>query len=1359
MKKYLLVLLQLFAISLVTAQYLHQGFSPFSSADFMVQSSTQDTYTVGSFMCNLTVDTLHTGKDTCTEDETILNFYILKLNAIGKTQWLIQSDISDETANYQIVGTCVDSDDNLIIAGKYSGKINILHDSITSNFDNDIFIAKFTPQGNLDTLIGNFGTTASTYIYLNGLIADEVGNAYIFGSFNGQMKSSQDTVTHSNSQLFLYEINNVFETEFLVTKLDTPRITADSSHILAVDFASNKIKMLIGIDNGVENLIDTSYVYWVRYTGSGFLIPPSTNISNGDSVRINDIPLNDQNWSDTLNIDTVYTPYQQPITENTLINEYITGGSFNYLSRQNYTKPTLIKFDNVGDYYVLESKEEGGIKNIQLDKYGSNDQLLDSKLTINTNTQIDLLGNVLNFDNANNCYWGAVFNGTQSSVNFTVESTVLQSTRDKNSFIVKSTPTGITEWVQTIGSATTDTDYNLYNDVVNSILIDAPSEIKICGYFSQELSILGSHIENTEGVSNLFIGNLDPYPEFVAELNSSFNPVEICKGDSVLLTATNNANYTYVWKRNDTILVGENTNTIYAKDSASYRAEITDASLAYTKKTPAITVEVNPLPIALIETADDTVFCSGESASLQNNGGINYNYSWYRDGSAITDTDNRIYEATETGIYTMQVTSDKNCTANSNSIEIEVLETTAVISYSEELSICDGDSVLLNSSTGTDYKYQWLFDNEELSNDTLDFFYAKNSGAYQVQTTILESCSSISEAMHLSVTPSPESILTFSGDSVICSGEETSLAANSGFGLTHLWMLNNDTIPNEISSTLQTSTAGIYTVIVGYEGSCSRWSNNKQVIVNPLPEVSLQIIGDTNICEGSSTQLSTTNNVNYTYAWFNNSDTVAYGSNNSYSAIYSGNYYAWVTNNYNCTSRTQTQTIIVKQAPPTTLFIDTDSIFCEKDSVNIYTYDFANLAYQWYKNDEPINSAIKANYYASSSGNYSVQVTQTDLGCSATSVKQNMQMINTPRATISYNGTLPICDGDSLTFSVPDNETWKCQWLRNGYLMYQDTLHELVVKEAGNYSVILTNEANCSDTTANQPLTSLSNPVPPIEISGLFLATNQLGALQWKRNNEAISGANKHIYFVEESGVYKVTASYDNGCSATAKSVQMCKPLPYITIDESFLHASEGDAFQWYFEDEIIQGATQTIHRAQLSGFYSVAITCSGGYITFSDPVEVCIPVPEITQTAYNVLESTTGSSYLWYKNGEAIEGADARVLVVKSSGSYTVFVEDIYGCSSFAKAVDMNITGVQGYSSLINIYPNPCKGEVNVFITENVSQEAQIVIYDLTGNKLDVIVNKSSNNKINISSYPKGIYLLQLKMDKKTLYYKVVKE
>jgi hypothetical protein len=94
------------------------------------------------------------------------------------------------------------------------------------------------------------------------------------------------------------------------------------------------------------------------------------------------------------------------------------------------------------------------------------------------------------------------------------------------------------------------------------------------------------------------------------------------------------------------------------------------------------------------------------------------------------------------------------------------------------------------------------------------------------------------------------------------------------------------------------------------------------------------------------------------------------------------------------------------------------------------------------------------------------------------------------------------------------------------------------------------------------------------------------------------------------------------------------------------------------------------------------------------------------------------------------------------------VFYDNI----SLVKEATASINDVSGVD--VKVYPNPTTGLVNISTNENINS---IAVHDLLGRK--VLASQTNLETVDISSLKKGIYLLQLNLEKGQLTKKLIVE
>ncbi len=141
--------------------------------------------------------------------------------------------------------------------------------------------------------------------------------------------------------------------------------------------------------------------------------------------------------------------------------------------------------------------------------------------------------------------------------------------------------------------------------------------------------------------------------------------------------------------------------------------------------------------------------------------------------------------------------------------------------------------------------------------------------------------------------------------------------------------------------------------------------------------------------------------------------------------------------------------------------------------------------------------------------------------------------------------------------------------------------------------------------------------------------------------------------------------------------------------------------------------------------------------------VQVNTPqIPTITQNG-SQLQSSTAMSYQWFLNGTPIQGATAQTYTPSQSGSYTVQVTDMNGCSATSAPLNYTTTSYSSSQNYeISIYPNPTEGNV-LYIRKPSNFEFNYQIIDLNGK----IIQSGALNKaeIEVGNLTEGMYFIKL--------------
>lgn len=131
---------------------------------------------------------------------------------------------------------------------------------------------------------------------------------------------------------------------------------------------------------------------------------------------------------------------------------------------------------------------------------------------------------------------------------------------------------------------------------------------------------------------------------------------------------------------------------------------------------------------------------------------------------------------------------------------------------------------------------------------------------------------------------------------------------------------------------------------------------------------------------------------------------------------------------------------------------------------------------------------------------------------------------------------------------------------------------------------------------------------------------------------------------------------------------------------------------------------------------------------------------PAISVSNSQNLTTSENGSYQWYLDNKIILGATQKNFVATQSGSYTLIVTNIQGCSSSpSSAIKISILGATE-TLLTTIFPNPTKDRFTVK-TEN---SGELIIYNLSGIELLRKTITQTYDTIDISRYVPGNYIVK---------------
>jgi gliding motility-associated-like protein len=711
--------------------------------------------------------------------------------------------------------------------------------------------------------------------------------------------------------------------------------------------------------------------------------------------------------------------------------------------------------------------------------------------------------------------------------------------------------------------------------------------------------------------------------------------------------------------------------------------EVTNACGIYTLTKPAY-ISVPNVQTPIISQNNVSATCTSLLVNLSTFD-IYSSYQWFMNGAPIVASNNDSIDITTTGIYQVSVV-DQGCTLTSQQVSInEMGIPNFVLSLSGPTSFCSGDSLVM--SFAGNYSFQWLLNNTPIAGATSNSFTAFNSGNYSLMATN-GLCMDTSAVVNVTVFPPINSTVTpiFS---TICNGQTQQFSATPSSGsFTYQWLFNGVVVPGVNSNVLTASVSGSYSVIVSDAIGCSSASNATLIVSSFVVPVISSSVPSLSLCTNPSITLSVPN-LYSSYQWIEGSTNIAGANNSTLNVTAPGSYTIQVSDANGCTGVSTAAFVTNGIASLLNVSVNGPTQLCPGESVTMSASNIPNVTYQWLESNNPIAGATGNSLIESVAGNYSVLVTDIN-GCTLISNIITVTNVPQPNVNITLSGADSICVGSNVVITANPFNGSAYQWLNSNTPVNTSNSFSLVVSDAGDYSVIMTDANGCKDTSNSIVIATYEAfDISFISSTGLFnlcpggslsLSVNPTTAItySWTYNGSSVGGNNFNIN-VSQTGQYIVVVKDANGCT-DKDSVQIgssTSPIPII-LPTNEVKICSGEpvtlstatyvSYQWLQNGVPMVDSTFQFTVVSQPGTYAVAVVDANGCVGTSAPkiiTQANAPQPVIVANGAEVCEGSprsievTGSFVIneWFNDDTGIETE------VSSSGAYWVNVTDSNGC------------------------------------------------------------------------------------------------
>jgi large repetitive protein len=444
------------------------------------------------------------------------------------------------------------------------------------------------------------------------------------------------------------------------------------------------------------------------------------------------------------------------------------------------------------------------------------------------------------------------------------------------------------------------------------------------------------------------------------------------------------------------------------------------------------------------------------------------------------------------------------------------------------------------------------------------------------------------------------SISISSSTSTPCVNSElTAVAVTGGVMSTFTWTRNNT--PYGTTNPILATQAGTYRVTVTFSSGCT--AIGAISIVPSPPNVG---VSSTSTCTGTNSGVATAtilpgggSSSTRTYAWSNGTTVTTSATTHSITSLPAGTYTVTVTNPSGCST---VKSVVVGTVPPPTASAGSDATTdCATPSATLSAT--GGVSYIWSNGATTAATTVTPTVTTT----YTVTVTGTN-GCTATDAVivtvDQVSPIASAGADVTVNCATPSA---TITATGGVSYVWS-----NGATTASTNVTPLVTT---TYTVTATGTNGC--TASDQVVVSVNNTPPVVVVSPNPAVLNCLSSTITLTASGGVSyswsnGATTPSITVSSIGLYSVTATGANGCTATT-SVSVSEDIDPPVVDitatldcqEATLTVSGGSSYAWS------TGATTSTITVG-AGSYTVTATGANGCIAevvhAVDTVANCTP-------------------------------------------------------------------------------------------------------------------------------------------------------
>lgn len=789
----------------------------------------------------------------------------------------------------------------------------------------------------------------------------------------------------------------------------------------------------------------------------------------------------------------------------------------------------------------------------------------------------------------------------------------------------------------------------------------------------------------------------------------------------------------------------------------------------------------NQAPIAQFQTSGQigeapfAVTFDASQSSDPDGDPITYTWDFGDGNSGSGEVANHTYQSTGTFTVKLTVSDGQASTDAFATIFVSSGNAAPIASFTANPTAGEAPLVVnFDASSSSDpdndpLTYSWNFGDGNTGTGIAPTHTYQTGGVFTATLTVSDGSSSTSSSKVINVSlPNQGPTAAFTANPT--SGEAplaVSFNASSSTDpendpLTYSWAFGDGNTGTGIAPNHTYVSSGVYTVTLTV--SDGEFSSQATGVINALVPnaaptaafTATPTIGDSPLAVSFDASASSDpENDPLTYTWAFGDGNTGTGVSPSHTYLSSGTFTVTLTVSDGQKSDQATTVITVNQGnqAPTAAFIASAitgvAPFTVTFDANLSSDpDDDPLTYNWTFGDGDVANTVSPSHTFVLPGTYTVVLTVSD-GLLSDQSFINIEVTSgnqAPTAAFTATpstGTVPLTVSfDASTSSDPENNPLTYTWaFGDGETGTGVTAsHEYVA--AGIYTVTLTVNDGEFSSTANATITVEGDGCNIVEIDSEDFETGwgiwNDGGADARRTTTDAAFAN--------SGIYTVRLRDNSTSSHTTTDVLDLSSFEEITVDFSYITLSMDN----FTEDFWLRVSTDGGASYTTVGQWRRSIEFENEVRYFE---QVTIPGPFTANTRLRFqCDASTNSDWV-YLDDIVITGCTtggSSGLVVSNESSLNLAptaVENFSEKQTSTKEVQL------GDLAEVIVFPNPTRNEINI---KNLPADAEIQLFDLNGR---LLVDRSYANRLDLSKYSKGVYILSIRTENAIRRIKVVKD